>query len=205
MKDEKNMEKTVNINNFIGVYDNYITPQECNKAIKLFENENKFKRTLDRRQFENSNNLQKKDTQFFASAINLDIWWEDLKSLIVNYNSTFNHYLQETGGDAAYDHCDFHFTQLKIQKTLPKEGYHQWHIEHMRGAKGEPRAFAFSVYLNDVEEGGESEFLHFSQRIKPKQGRVVIWPAAFPYVHRGNPPLSGEKYILTSWMNLRGV
>ena len=52
MKDEKNMEKTVNINNFIGVYDNYITPQECNKAIKLFENENKFKRTLDRRQFE---------------------------------------------------------------------------------------------------------------------------------------------------------
>ena len=95
--------------------------------------------------------------------------------------------------------------QLKIQKTLPKEGYHQWHIEHMRGAKGEPRAFAFSVYLNDVEEGGETEFLHFSQRIKPKQGRVVIWPAAFPYVHRGNPPLSGEKYILTSWMNLRGV
>ena len=138
MKDEKNMEKTVNINNFIGVYDNYITPQECNKAIKLFENENKFKRTLDRRQFENSNNLQNKDTQFFATAINLDIWWEDLKSLIVNYNSTFNHYLQETGGDAAYDHCDFHFTQLKIQKTLPKEGYHQWHIEHMRGAKGEP-------------------------------------------------------------------
>ena len=60
MKDEKNMEKTVNINNFIGVYDIYITPQECNKAIKLFENENKFKRTLDRRQFENSNNLQKK-------------------------------------------------------------------------------------------------------------------------------------------------
>jgi len=167
----KIMEKTVNINNFIGVYDNYITPQECNKAIKLFENENKFKRTLDRRQFENSNNLQK----------------------------------QETGGDAAYDHCDFHFTQLKIQKTLPKEGYHQWHIEHMRGAKGEPRAFAFSIYLNDVEEGGETEFLHFSQRIKPKQGRVVIWPAAFPYVHRGNPPLSGEKYILTSWMNLRGV
>ena len=46
MKDEKNMEKTVNINNFIGVYDNYITPQECNKAIKLFENENKFKRII---------------------------------------------------------------------------------------------------------------------------------------------------------------
>ena len=36
-------EKTVNITNFIGVYDNYITPQECNKAIKLYEDEDKFK------------------------------------------------------------------------------------------------------------------------------------------------------------------
>ncbi len=30
-------EKTVSINNFIGVYDNYITQEECNKAIKLYE------------------------------------------------------------------------------------------------------------------------------------------------------------------------
>ena len=55
----------------------------------------------------------------------------------------------------------------------------------------------------DIEEGGETEFLHFSKRVKPKTGRIVIWPAAFPYVHRGNPPLAGEKYILTSWMMLR--
>ena len=34
--------KTVNITNFIGVYDNYITKEECNKAIKLYENQNKF-------------------------------------------------------------------------------------------------------------------------------------------------------------------
>tara|TARA_R100001594_G_scaffold147521_1_gene200679 strand:- start:467 stop:1084 length:618 start_codon:yes stop_codon:yes gene_type:complete len=200
-----NKEKTVSIDNFIGVYDNYIPEDECKKAIKLFEQENKFRRTLDRRQFENSDNLQKKDTQFFAAPGNLDIWWDDLKPSMINYNLAFNHYLKSTGGDAAYDYNEFHFTQLKIQKTLPTEGYHQWHIEHMLGAKGEPRAFAFSVYLNDVEEGGETEFLHFSKRVKPKTGRIVIWPAAFPYLHRGNPPLSGKKYILTSWMNLRSV
>ena len=35
-------EKTVNINNFIGIYDNYITKEECNKAIKLYEDQDKF-------------------------------------------------------------------------------------------------------------------------------------------------------------------
>ena len=29
-----NTEKTVNINNFIGIYDGYISKEECNKAIK---------------------------------------------------------------------------------------------------------------------------------------------------------------------------
>jgi|TARA_Y100000114_G_scaffold154287_1_gene176010 hypothetical protein len=199
------MKQQYKIENFIGIFDNYITQQECDKAIRLFERENKFKKTLSRKQFEDASIVEKKDVQYFAGSGNLDIWWEDLKSLMINFNLAFNHYLQETGGDAAYDHGEFHFTQLKVQKTLPKEGYHQWHIEHMRGAKGEPRAFAYSVYLNDVEDGGETEFLHFSKRVKPKMGRIVIWPSGFPYVHRGNPPLSGEKYILTSWMNLRSV
>ena len=42
------MEKTVNINNFIGIYDNYITKEECNKAIKIYETKNKFNRTSNR-------------------------------------------------------------------------------------------------------------------------------------------------------------
>ena len=67
----------------------------------------------------------------------------------------------------------------------------------------EKRALAYGIYLNDVKDGGETEFLNFSTRVKPKKGRIVIWPAAFPYVHRGNPPLSGEKYLLTSWMDLK--
>jgi hypothetical protein len=103
----------------------------------------------------------------------------------------------------SYGQDYFRYTQMKIQKTLPTEGYHIWHLEHQKGFDNEPRAFVYSVYLNDVEEGGETEFLHFSKRVKPKTGRIVIWPAGFPYVHRGNPPLSGEKYILTSWMMLR--
>jgi hypothetical protein len=195
--------KTVNITNFIGIYDGYISKEECNNAIKLYEEQNKFNNTLNRIDFEKASILGKQDQQFFATQQTLDVWWESLKSLIVNFDMAFKHYEKNVGALHSYGQDTFHYTQLKIQKTLPTEGYHLWHLEHGKGWEQEARAFVFSVYLNDVEEGGETEFLHFSKRVKPKTGRIVIWPAAFPYVHRGNPPLSGEKYILTSWMLLR--
>jgi len=197
------VEKTVSINNFIGVYDNYITKEECNKAIKLYEDQNKFNNTINRIGTEQASILQKQDQQFFAAPFNLEVWWEDLKPLMLNFDLAWNHYAKNVGALEAYGQDKFYYTNLKIQKTLPTEGYHVWHIEHGKGFENEPRAFVLSIYLNDVEEGGETEFLHFSKRVQPKTGRIVIWPAAFPYVHRGNPPLSGEKYILTSWMMIR--
>jgi len=195
-------ERTVNITNFIGVYDNYILPEECNKAIKLYEDQNKFNNTVNRIGGEKASILQKQDQQFFAAPNNIDIWWESLKPMMVNFDLAWTHYVKNVGADDAYG-SPFNFTNLKIQKTLPTEGYHVWHIEHGKGFENESRAFVFSIYLNDVKEGGETEFLHFSKRVKPKTGRIVIWPAAFPYLHRGNPPLSGEKYIVTSWIMLR--
>jgi len=196
-------EKTVNINNFIATYDNYITADECKKAIKLFDAQDKFNKTVNRIGGEQAPVTFKQDQQYFATPDTLDIWWEDLKPLILNFELAWKHYVQNTGALEAYGGKNFFFTTLKIQKTLPTEGYHVWHIEHGEGTDTEKRAFVFSVYLNDVKEGGETEFLHFSKRVKPKQGRIVIWPAAFPYVHRGNPPLTGEKYLLTSWLLLR--
>ena len=196
-------DRTVNINNFIGVYDNYILKEMCDDAIDLYEDQNKFNRTVNRIGGENASVLSKQDQQLFMDPYNLDIWWEHLKPLMVNFELAWSHYIKNTGADNAYDGGPFNFTNLKIQKTLPTEGYHVWHVEHAKAYEASARAFVFSVYLNDVEEGGETEFLHFSKRVKPKTGRIVIWPAGFPYLHRGNPPLSGKKYILTSWMMLR--
>jgi hypothetical protein len=196
-------EKTVNIDNFIGIYDNYITEQECDKAIKIFEDQNKFDNTINRIAFEKASILKKQDQQYFALPGNMNVWWEELKAMIFNFDIAWNHYQKNVGALDAYGQDTFCYTQLKIQKTLPTEGYHVWHVEHGKGFEIESRAFAYSIYLNDVKEGGETEFLHFSKRVKPKKGRIVIWPAGFPYLHRGNPPLSGEKYILTSWMMLK--
>ena len=62
-----------------------------------------------------------------------------------------------------------------IQRTEPKEGYHVFHCEQLDGVLNK-EPLAWMVYLNDVEEGGETEFLYQQLKIKPSKGRVVIWP-----------------------------
>jgi len=136
-------EKTVNINNFIGTYDNYITKEECNKAIKLYENQNKFNNTFNRIGFEKASILKKQDQQYFAAPNNINVWWEELKPMILNFDLAWNHYAQNVGAKDAYGLDKLYYTSLKIQKTLPTEGYHIWHIEHGSGFENEPRVFCF--------------------------------------------------------------
>ena len=88
---------------------------------------------------------------------------------------------------------------LNVQRTKPGEGYHSFHVEN--GSMGTNRRVAATMmYLNTVEEGGETEFLYQHKRFKPVAGQVLIWPAGFTHVHRGLPPLKGEKFIATSWL-----
>jgi len=96
--------------------------------------------------------------------------------------------------------CDHHtIYDIRVQKTIPGEGFHEWHIEN-RTMETRNRLMAFMVYLNDVKEGGETEFLYQKCRFKPQRNTFLIWPALYTHAHRGNPPLSNDKYILTGWI-----
>lgn len=93
---------------------------------------------------------------------------------------------------------------VNLQKYLRGSGgYHHWHSEiYPQNASCETlhRVLLWMFYLNDVEEGGETEFLYQGRRIAPKKGRLVIAPAGFTHTHRGNVATSGDKYIATSWI-----
>ena len=90
---------------------------------------------------------------------------------------------------------------FKIHKVGKTEGYHTWHYE-----KGKPadmdRILAYMTYLQVPKKGGETEFLHQSLRIDPIVGRTLIWPTGFTHMHRGNPPLDGEKMYITGWFTI---
>ena len=61
------------------------------------------------------------------------------------------------------------------------------------------RMFVAQYYLNDVKEGGETQFLYSNFKVKPEMGTVVIWPTVWPWVHNGEIPISSDKYIITGW------
>ena len=107
-----------------------------------------------------------------------------------------------------FNSCERETISPKLLQSLSIESSSKPHVFVCNGLGARAsmdsafRALVFSVYLNDVKEGGETEFLNQAMRIKPKKGRVVVFPAGFPYVHRGNQPMKGEKYLMTSWFLL---
>ena len=78
------------------------------------------------------------------------------------------------------------------------EGYHSWHCENASWTNSS-KAIAWMIYLNTVEEGGETEFLYQQKKFKPTRNTALLWPGSWTHQHRGNPPMLGNKYILTGW------
>jgi hypothetical protein len=85
----------------------------------------------------------------------------------------------------------------------PSGGYKTYHTE--RTGRGEPegsRHLVFMTYLNDVDDGGGTEFYHQGPLVvQPKKGLTLIWPADWTFTHRGVPSPTQEKAIVTGWFN----
>ena len=61
------------------------------------------------------------------------------------------------------------------------------------------RFLVFFVYLNDVDFGGETEFPELNLTISPVCGTLLAFPSTWTFLHRGNVPISNDKYILGSY------
>ena len=185
------------IENFVGIFKNAYTKEFCEGVIKQYENMVDSGHGLTRFEFENALKTCKDDTQVFAD----DVDYIPLRKSTKEFNELFWEkfypiYEQEFSSlKDSERHSNYSF---KIQKTKIGGGYHVWHYESC-SRNNSQRLLTWILYLNDVQEGGETEFLYQHMRVKPQQGTLVIWPAAFTHTHRGNPPLSNEKYIVTGW------
>ncbi len=189
---------------FITVYKDVMSPEECDKIIDHYNKVDSQCLVRDRKSTDGAPSYFKDTDTYFVSGTstsneivsNLDVWI--LRRYKEAVQQCYNHYSEQYGIISSLARHGVSGT-LKIQKTVPSTGYHVWHCEHGRIQAGNRLLLAI-LYLNDVEEGGETEFLYQSLRIKPERGTLIFCPSGFTHTHRGNPPLSGEKYIISNWI-----
>ena len=187
------------IENFIGIYEDAFSKEYCDSVIEYFNSAANAGLGVTRQQDQNISKINKDDLQVYAhSSLNLSHASELIKPFNeVFWGRVYSEYANTFDVIKGYGpHTNYCF---KIQKTEIGQGYHVWHAE-TAGREVSNRILAWTLYLNDVEEGGETEFLYYPKRVKPKTGTFVLWPAGFTHTHRGNPPISNTKYIVTGWI-----
>ena len=197
------------MDNFIYLIDNNLDEIFCDNLIKKYENDkNKYIGVVGRngtinKELKNTTDLQisryqnwKNEDTILCQALNKGIneYIDNILNNLTNIN-IFNINLNIFS--KLYNNND---TGYKIQKYDRDKGYYNYHNDFEYSVKG-VRVITFIWYLNDVEEGGETEFID-GTIIKPKKGQLLLFPSDWTYMHKGNIPLSNDKYICNGWIYL---
>ena len=132
------------------------------------------------------------DVTIFPNSTNKTIvtYLEFINQVLESYKETYDAFM--------YPVC---FAEgMNIQYYEPGEGFPKWHCE--RGMyQTNQRALAFMTYLNDVSDGGGTEWLYQEKKLQPKKGLTAIWPTDFTHTHRGIVSPTETKIIITGWFN----
>ena len=192
-------------NDFIEIYDNSAPQKLCDELIEWFDLCSDKNFTDHNQPFANGiKKTSSRSDEAIAipntSVSSLSISHEVCTAFWGVLNKCLNNYVEK------YDLNGDNFLSkplscylFKLHKVKEGQGYHIWHYENDGTSMIKSRVLAWMTYLKIPEEGGETEFLYQSKRIKPVVGTTLIWPAYFTHLHRGNPPLKGEKYYITGW------
>ena len=207
------------IENFMGVYPNAVSKEYCEKVIGRFDyiqetqgyasEENPEGKIWTRQGSEHISTIQKENDTYFLGGNSSHLqpmeddmlMYTDMPLLREFWHAIGNCYKKYAVKYGGLDSIHVHkmSPQVRIQKYKPSQGYHVWHCE-ADNVLSSHRIIAVQLYLNTVEEGGETEFLYQKMRVPSVQGTLLLHPAAWTHMHRGNPPLKGNKYIVTTWL-----
>ena len=123
---------------------------------------------------------------------------KELNNNVTEYVKKYNNMVHPTYQIFHANYLSTASMQLqKYEKNIGKYVYHEDSRCDFNDRK--IRKLTFLWYLNDVDEGGETEFWS-SYRIKPEAGKLVLFPASWTFPHKGNVPISNNKYIITGWL-----
>lgn len=187
-----------NLKDYVVSFDNVLDEEFCTKLINQFDTasnsphfrQSKHSWDLDYRSFKELN-ISKDESFAWAHSHFYDV----TQSLVDDYKKICR---------TMFFPEKFGFEDARMKK-YENDGFDQfgWHVD-VGDYPSARRYLVVFYYLNDVEEGGETVF-HFGSSkyaiIKPKRGRIVMFPPMWMFPHIGTKPISSTKYIVSTYLH----
>lgn len=184
----------VDILDFIHVYEDVLDPNVCQFLISTFEeNVDKHER------YDNEgkpNFAQFNLTENHTLSPEIDNVHNLLIKKTIEYRDIYYQFID--GRVFPQEHA---FEQFRIKK-YNSDGIDRFdtHVDVVNHETAR-RYLSFTWYLNDVLQGGTTIFK--DMQIIPKTGSLLVFPPTWMYPHRGDPPVSNPKYILTTYLHYK--
>ena len=184
--------------NFVTYYDNILPKDFCDDVIKKFEShtEQQEQTVLDDHRSFTEINI----TEF-------GVWKPIQDKLLGATQFALGMYAKQWKIDTEMAWPEqMGYEQFRMKRYLSNGvDEFQFHVDVQSYATARRFLVAF-FYLNDVEEGGETAFqqhktLPIAMKVKPKAGRLLLFPALWTHPHIGMKPISGSKYIIGTYLH----
>ena len=177
------------------IVDNFLTPLECSQIIKKSQGRFHPSELTDTGEV----NFRTSQTHDFTRS---DHFYQYIDSKIAILMDIPNTYAEDT--QVQYYQIN---NQFKPHTDYFDPSLKEWTVY---GAHRGQRTWTVTIYLNEVQEGGETYFPHLDISIKPKTGKALVWNNLSgdgqvnpETLHQGLPVIRGEKYIITKWFRTR--
>lgn len=177
----------------IVVLENVLSYEECDELIRLSTNKmqrSKIGSTHD------VNDLRTSSSMFFEESEN-----ELIAKVEKRVSSIMNIPIEHAEG-------------LQILRYTPGQEYkaHYDYFSSTSTTAKNNRISTLVMYLNDVEEGGETLFPKLNLSVTPKKGTAVYFEYFYNdtdlnelTLHAGAPVITGEKWVATQWMRKQKI
>ncbi len=169
-----------------------LRPENCQQLISTFEDcvGSGYSERID-------NNGTPRFTQVNLNQVYMDV----VPFLVQRVKVAIDIYKDVVGSRADYLPKPKQMEEFRVKRYEPETN--DRFDEHIDAADypSARRYLAFLFYLNDVQKGGQTEFRFHGRMIRPEAGSVLVFPPTWEYPHIGLPPISGPKYIMSTYLH----
>jgi hypothetical protein len=181
----------VDLSHFIKIYENALEPSICDSLISIFDKNVSMHERFDQHGYPNFTQFNLTKNKNISNEINKVHDYIVKKTII--YKKIYYNYVDPRVFPEKNSYEQF---RIKKYEVGGKDRF-DTHVDVI-SSKSCLRFLSFLWYLNDVDSGGETVFSDL--KISPKKGNLLIFPPLWLFPHKGNPPISGTKYIMSGYL-----